>query len=342
MLNVNSGSDLVVNGTLEVFDGTGTLNHDSGTITVNDGAFVPPSGPYTVGGDFTNPTLVLNNSTMDIGDTLSIQSQMTVENAAVVEVDSLQVDFGTLVIDSGGRVESPDVYINDSGFINIHDGGVLDVPGQLEFELFSSGHRIHIGSGGTVDVGGSILFADTGTNITVNAGTLALPPLGIDFRLNPDPIVFNSGTMRFKGDSGVNGFVMSDFLDEVDTLPVGKHLAIDGDAILTASLTIDGGKFSAGSIVNAGLLHFVRGTVALTGDDLEISGTGLFGPTIALPSGQNIEVTNTATVDPAGLLDVTGGTFSAGTLVNQGVVHLAGLSAALNGGGAAEHRADLW
>ena len=58
---------------------------------------------------------------------------------------------------------------------------------------------------------------------------------------------------------------------------LAQHVKVDGTTTLNDVLTIDGGTFSTGSLVNPQRLDFIRGTFNLSGDDLTIGFGGLFG-----------------------------------------------------------------
>ncbi len=103
---------------------------------------------------------------------------------------------------------------------------------------------------------------------------------------------------------------------------------MDGTTTLNNVLTLNGGTFSTGSLVNPGMLQFNSGTLNITGDNLSISGSGLFSNTLTLAAGAAVNVTNSASIAAGASLAMQGGIFSAATLTNSGTIGGSGQIAA--------------
>jgi hypothetical protein len=182
-----------------------------------------------------------------------------------------------------------------------------------------------------------------GGKFTSAAHTLTLFPTGT--------INLDGGSLELSGISDQGGTfnylggslsMTSDFTLGFDGLLHTDSLTLDSnDALATANtatidplckLTLDGGTFSAGELVNNGTLQFNSGTLRITLDGLTIGAGGPLGNTVTFGNGQRFEVTNTLTVDSGATLVVgTGGEVDAGTLANSGNVVLDGAAAVLGG-----------
>ncbi len=153
-------------------------------------------------------------------------------------------------------------------------------------------------NGGELRVGDGLIFTDAGSTFN-----------------------FTSGTLRFTKAAGytLTGAQLDGILGTDHTLGVNQHLAVDGTALLSAPLRLNGGTFSVGAITAANLanLDFDAGTFNLTNANLTVGVGGIFGPTLVIDAPQSIHVTNQATIN-AGAKLVVAGDFSSGQLTNNG------------------------
>ena len=202
---------------------------------------------------------------------------------------------GALVVESGGSVSSNNVYLGSA------------VGGS------SAVGTLTVNPGGLVAAGSTIL--DNNGSVNLNGGTIRASTFG------GQPMAFNWGTLEYTNNLTVS---VSDWLES--TLgwghPVGfaQQLMVDGTTTLNDVLTLSGGTFSTGRLVNPSYLQFINGTFNLTGDNLSISGSGLFGSMLMLPSGNVVNVTNNASIAAGASLSMQGGGFSAATLSNSGAI----------------------
>jgi T5SS/PEP-CTERM-associated repeat protein len=247
---------------------------------------------------------------------------------------------GTVTIADGGSVSNANAYIavwlGSDGAVSVAGGGAtwtntdsLSVGG-----LTGDGGTglVEIGPGGTVAVGALMRIWTDGT-VNLSGGTLRFALA--DPLLLPGGVPnYYAGTIEFDRDmaidSAANATLNALFGSPV-TIPAVKELRVTGTATLHESVTLDGGTFTVGDLVNAALLQFNSGTFNLTNADLTVDPGGMFGGTVVLAYGQNINVTNTATATADGLLVLQGGSLSAGQLVNEGQVRLDGVTSLLGG-----------
>ena len=132
---------------------------------------------------------------------------------------------------------------------------------------------------------------------------------------------FNTGALRI-----VDAFTVGTggLLGMNVTFDSTRQFATSGTTTIEAfrTLTLNGGGFSTGTLINNGTLAFNSGRLAITGASGLNIGTGGLGSIVTLGSGSNLQVTNTATVASGASLTLNGGTFSAGTLSNSGTVRV--------------------
>ncbi|MDC0936590.1 hypothetical protein OAS39_09895 [Pirellulales bacterium] len=177
---------------------------------------------------------------------------------------------------------------------------------------------------GLVVSGGSLSVRGTGT-ATINGGTIALDTLDIE----PGGIFnFNFGTLNFTSNLSVEpGDGLETALGGSHSVTFGQVLQVDGTTTLNNVLTVGGGTFSSSGLINPQLLQFNNGTLQLTGaGGLTVGAAGLFRPSLSIGAGQNLDVTNSLTVDAGATLSLTtggsiSGSISAGAVSNSGQLH---------------------
>jgi hypothetical protein len=83
---------------------------------------------------------------------------------------------------------------------------------------------------------------------------------------------------------------------------------------------LNGGSLSVGtvSLNGSGTFSFPSGTLNITNDNLTVGTFGLLGPSVALSPARILSVSGTTTIAPNATLTLNGGTFSTGSLANNG------------------------
>jgi T5SS/PEP-CTERM-associated repeat protein len=254
-----------------------------------------------------------------------------------------------LAITNGG------VVTDGIGALSLNSGSQADVTIGGAGSIWSNTGALYIGGNGNYAGGTGVLTVQTGG--TVNAGATLEIWSGSTLNLNGGTIQaagfivpagtfnFNYGTVRCTSDLTID--LSSTILGSSFGITTAKQLQVDGTTTLGVVLTLDGGAFSTGSLVNPQLLRLNSGTFNLTGDNLTIGPGGLFGGTLAVPANKTYGVTHNATVQTGGLLDMRGGAFAAGSLANLGTIQGTGqidapldnLSAGIVRGFAGDHLA---
>ena len=168
-----------------------------------------------------------------------------------------------------------------------------------------------------------------------------------------NPLLIDGGNAFFRGDVVVDD--PADFSFALGFLSLGADLTIDSGGLLgsdlaletgrelivggtttigiSRNLSVNGTRFSTGTLVNNGSFDFISGTFALTDADLTVGSTGLFGSALELVGGQDIAVTNNVNVDVGAVLSLAGGAISAGQFVNNGIIDVSSVVSSLDGGG---------
>ncbi|MGE0384984.1 MAG: beta strand repeat-containing protein [Gammaproteobacteria bacterium] len=211
------------------------------------------------------------------------------------------LDGGTLAVGTSLHVGGSTDGVGGTGLFNVN-GGVATVAQNLT--LWDDG-TVNL-AGGTLNVG---RLDKQGSTFNFIAGTLNLT--------NSDLVVGNGGPLG----SAIN-------LSAVQSLSVSGTTTLAGAGLLT----LNGGTFSTGKLVNNGSVFLNRGTFNLTNEDLVIGGSGPLGAVLSLGVNQTFNVTHNVIVESGGLLYLNNGRFTGGAVVNNGEVRLDGPLSTLGGG----------
>jgi len=275
----------------------------SGTLTVQNGGAVTNQNSW-IGSTYGDSTVTvdgLDSSWTNTGDMENNNGELMITNGGVVSNVNAFVGLDSDLDSEVTLLDSNSTWITES---NLYLGGnALTAIGDTE---------LVVNFGSTVSVGNTLKVWDTAT-VLLNGGTIIAGNLDID---PGAPFIFNFGTLGVTGDYNFD----SSSLIPNRTLSNGLALQVGGSLMLSAPLRIDGGELSAGSISNVDLLDFDRGTLGLTGGDLIVSDTGLFGPTRTLNSDQTLNVTTHVQIASDGRLQLNGGHLNAAQVNNQGVI----------------------
>ena len=159
--------------------------------------------------------------------------------------------------------------------------------------------------------------------VNLDGGTLNVGAL--DASATPALLNWTAGTLGFLNDLTVD----TNFPPEWTNLTAFKTLAVAGTTTITAprSITLDGGSFTTGSLVNIGFLVFDSGTLAITGSGgvtFGTSGSGvLFASNFALSANQTLAVTASTSINTGALLTLNAGILTAtGGIANSGELRL--------------------
>jgi hypothetical protein len=305
-LSISAGSSVNVSGgtlgldTVSGFGSFDRINWTAGKISLD--------GDRNIFGDITASQLFHFRD-------LSAGKHGVVEGVASINGGSLT---STFKIHNGGIFSSAHGEIGTDEFT----GGTVDVSGPGSAWLITGVGFLIVGGadsdGGVLNIRNGGLVSGDNINIVTNAnGVVNLDGGTIRFyELNEfggDGIFnFYSGTLQLIGDRNIGpNATIQQIFGGAPTLTSGKELFIEGIATLDTVVTLDGGTFTAPTIVNGQNLRLQRGTLNITNQAVTIGAGGLFGSTLDLNDDMTINVnqgiTNQGLVTGDGQI---GGTFT--------------------------------
>jgi autotransporter-associated beta strand protein/T5SS/PEP-CTERM-associated repeat protein len=361
-LNFNSYIGVSGAGSLAISNG-GTLNTNGGTlyvafnsgstgsIDVNGGTLAAPGALATIGGGGAASLLIRGNgsvtqtgssvaylgygtgstgtaivssgswtvSTMDVGlfggtGTLTIQAGGVVTNtgSGYIGVVGYAGGNGTVNINGGTWTASGGFQIGDTngqagtGIVHVNQGGSLSANGAFNIALYP---------GGTLDIAGG---AVTAPGITASGGR----------------VTWSSGALNVAGGQSLDNLTFGTGI----TLGTAQALNVTGALTVptTQTLTLAGGSIAAGSIAGPGQFNLQTGSLQVTNASLTIGSAGPLGASVTVGPGLTLRVTNVAqtfAVASDGVLNLTGGTVTAGLMTNAGEIDFGSPVAALGNSG---------
>jgi hypothetical protein len=324
------GSTFTASGGYTNFRGGCTLNITAGgSVSTSNIAFVAANG----GGG--NATVLVDGT----GSSLVTPSE---------SYWGMGGNTATVTFANGAVGSSGDTYLANSspgsvGTVRVQSGAALTV-GKLSLAntdtttatltVDGPGSVVNQTLGSQLILGGpsgsaATLTSSNGGSYTSGTGSVSLNATGT--------LTIDGGTVNLAGPLQRNGGVVNfntGALSIIDNLTVGTggllgaNVTFDATRRFTTSatttidafhtLTLTGGTFSTGALVNHGTLAFNTGTLAITGVGGFTIGSGALGANVVLGTGANLQVSNTATIASGAALTLNGGTVTVGTLTNFG------------------------
>ncbi len=202
------------------------------------------------------------------------------------------------------------------------------------------------GSCGAATVSGNGAWTNAGALVVGRLGSGSLSVLGAGVVSSASGEIAaqpgSSGTVLLSGVGATwsNSGALSVGVGGPASLTVASGATLGGGATSSLSIgpfgtvNLSGGTISMGSlsIPPSGGFNFAAGTLSVVGDaGLAIGGSGPLGATVQLDSARNLRITRTFSIEPAGLLVLSGGTVAAGTIANSGEILLDSRSSLLGG-----------
>jgi hypothetical protein len=339
---LNSVSNVSNNAKINIFNSifnanSLTLSGNSALFASNSTTTIGASGIFG-GSSGTFPTATFAGGTFTSSGTISLLTgTIAFQSGAHASVpggiatgqggiDSSEVST-IMVTDPGTTLTTPVFTLSDytgTGVLTVTNGGSF-TQGATSI---NTGILAQIGSGGFGSVynGPSLLAV---INIA-NGGNVAygsLPSLGT--------INFSSGSFGFLGDLPI-GFAANAPFGSALFLGSNQSLALSGTTTINsgASLTLNGGSFSTGSLVNNGTMNFLSGVLAFNGaGGLTVGSGGALGANVNLTAGKTVAVVNAVTtVVPTGIVFLNGGSLIASSLTNNGEIQILDPTSQLSGG----------
>ena len=223
---------------------------------------------------------------------------------------------GLLVAGGGGRVDMAAAFvIEDAETFDISDGAVFAVQDDLDVGGVGSGTLTIEDSGSTVEVGGTLKVANTGS-VTLDGGNIVTDTFdnvsGGTFDFIAGALTINTGIDIGAGTAFPNSVSLNS--DQALVTPATTTIAP------FRTLSLDGGTLATGNLEVHGTFKFNSGELGITGaNGLTIGAAGPFGDALTVKDGQEISVSNTTTIDVGATLQVqTAGVIASATLANKG------------------------
>ena len=301
-VNQSVGTETADSGTFTL--GNNGRNQVSGTLTINAG------GTYNLDGGSLNA-----GDIVDTGSFNFTSGDLTLVSALVIESGGL---LGADVVLNSGRTLRVD---SQSVGTAAPDSGTLTISGS---NYNSYQNTNYVTNGLTVEAGGTVTL----NSGELNAGTIT----------NNGQFNFNGGelTLRDQGMTiGTGGLLGSDV-----ALNNTQSLRLENDNVLTidagSTLTLDGGYFQVGSVVNDGSFVFNSGRFNMTDSPLTIGSTGLLGTNTVIDGSKVLDlierkkdiyddwhwVGNDINIETGSQLSVEGGVVEARAITGGGTVSI--------------------
>jgi hypothetical protein len=349
--NTIAGGMMTVNktGTVTIGSGSsaGALNA-KGNVTIDGGVIDRQSGSFNLA---TGQTMNIQN-----GGRFTSNSYTTATSAVynIIGANSkLEITSGNLTIDdashvnvsAGGRVTSAGGLNVGNGTLSVTDSGsrasavdtsTWGLGGKTATVHFSNAA---IGTFGDVDLARSTT-ANTMANVTIDSGALLSTNLLTMAELGG---ATTSATLTIDGSGSVlaiNGdMTLGNASTGTATITVTNGGSLDvgigGHTTLntTGTININGGTADLGFLTdNGGTINLTAGSLSYLGD-LTIGTGGLLGTSLTLTSNRTLTLTGTTRVDVGQRLNLSGGSLSTGSLVNDGIISFTSGTLAITGAG---------
>lgn len=372
VLTIDAGASFTMDGyRLEV----GSIINN-GTFSFTDGSLTLTNSGLTIGADgLLGDTFLLNSRDLTLANNnvLTIDAGATftmlygdLEVGSIVNNGSFNFNEGSLTLTNSGLTIGTDGLLGDnvdlsgwrtmsiSGDVSVEDGATLSVDnrnysyGQVDNHFLGN-----LNNQGTVAINNtqnqnqnsSVLTVDgvitndgASASLTLDGGTLFA---GSITNINDGSVNFNSGSLNLTnsgltvGNTGVLG-------DDV-ALSTTRSLSAVGDIAIDsgATLSLNSGTLSAGSITNNGSFNFNAGRLELTNSGLTVGAAGLLGNDVTATWARSLSIAGDVTID-AGATLTADSEFAGGSvytshflsnLNNQGTVSISNSGNSSYGGG---------
>jgi autotransporter-associated beta strand protein len=276
---------------------------DHGATAEFDGGISMASGTGIV------YTSVINGAHLTVARSLSLSADDT-NSLALLQIGNLNQDAG-----------GASVTITPFGQLSIGTNDTSYTDGASPLSVYP-GALLTVGAGGTTNLN------RTG-RLNIYGGTVDLQ----NFPVYTGQMLFDSGSLSYIGYVDIG----PDTAADIRALGAGSQ-TIASNRSLTVSqgtyvhngygLTLAGGTLNTSFVYTSkfsslyGTFDFQSGTLGITGPDglrLGAGDTGLemFGDQFFASTGKTLNITNSLVISPTGELILSGGTVTAGTLVNQ-------------------------
>lgn len=352
----NYSRDLKVNGELAIYGGNLTHVADlhigdqtTGSVNIDSPSGSSGANNVNVGvGANGNATLQLNTAFSANNIYLGLQGGtgiMTADGLGNYWVD------GEFIVGAGGKgyfTVKPSTIFNSWGPNAIGGAGgtgVVNITGQwntfVNIEIGkASSLSSSLAQSATLNISGavtgnSLALYSPGT-INMNGGILSITSLAALGGV----VNFNAGTVSFRSNWNANYDQVNTLLGSSHQLRNGQLLEVLGTTTLQTYLEMNGGILRTSYLYGGYNLNWKSGQLQLTDSDFIVGGgSSTLDYTVTLSPNKQLSVMlyRSIIIETDGLLQMSGGQASAGTILNHGEIQLASSSSRLGATGP-----DFW
>jgi len=290
--NLNGGS--LSAGVVDLNGGSLSLNTGLSALAVADFHFNAGSLSINDNLRMADGELLGASTDVSLAHNLEVTGVTTIDTGSNIAINGGSFSTGSLVNNGGFSFNSGAFNLTNSNLI-VGAGGLL-------------GENLTLAADRALGVSG-VTIIESGRSLNINGGNFSTGSIN-----NQGGFAFNSGTFNLTN----SGLLVDDgeLLGANIDLASNRSLGVSGTTTIAAdkSLSINGGSFSSGQIVNNGALSFNSGALNLTSSNLTVGAGGLLGEDLALGSDRSLSVSGTTTIDVDNVLTINGGGFSTGGL----------------------------
>lgn len=274
--DIDNYGTLNITGTTNVTDDitvqSGATLNSSSTVTSNDEVYVygdlnVTAGTFTVGNGTTEDLVLYTGGTFDpSGGTTDIKDDLWIGTGGVATITAdvnvagmVNVDAGTLNVNTGADVDIDEIIDQDGGTININDGATnLNSVGATSMVYVDNaafnvtGGTLTVGTGSTED-----FQVNSGSTVTMSGGTVNIK----------DDLDHNGGTTTITNTVNLSGGGTDESIDlDGGTLNInaGADVNVDDQVMMDGGSTLDlnGGALDSGDswLISDGTLNLDGGT----------------------------------------------------------------------------------
>ena len=330
-----SPSNAVINVTgagsqLNANDNNGIYIYQGGQLNVTSGGAVAAAtiGLGATGGVEGNGTAIFDGAGSSLTLTTTSQSQFGYHAVGTL----------TLRNNASGNISSPlalGVGDGGTGIINVQSGASLNT------SHIDLGDRTYVTASGTINVSGATL-TQTGTGyLTVGAASASSGTLNVSSGGTFNTASGIGTTVNALGAINING---ATFNERGSIFLYGATVTLTNGGLL--SVTPFSTNINSGSTINitdstanlnsltfnGGMINFNSGVLSFSGN-LAVGLGGLLGSNVTLDFSKSLTLTGTTTINAQHELVLSGGSFSTGSMVNNGTFTFDSGVLSITGGG---------
>jgi T5SS/PEP-CTERM-associated repeat protein len=274
---------------------------------------------------------------------LDILGGGSVQNQFAILGDQATADGTVSIAEGSSWTSSQQILVGGDGVgeFNVEDGGTASAGQAIVANgATSTGFLTVTGIGSQLSVTQPLVVGNAGYGRLdiFDGGRVISPGASLAVAADSSGIVAVSGDAaqwQITGDLNVGGS---------DTAPGGAGtLFIESGATIDMSgttliwpegfVSLRGGTLRTRAIDNRGSIEYLFGTLHLTASDFTIGAAGMFGASLAISPGMDMIVDRHTAIDPDALLAIIDGSYTAGTLDQQGRVAIIEGALSVRGGG---------